>query len=172
MEDLAMTTLRKFKFVELPSGSNPLMNRRVKLIRKIEEQIKLASDPHYVRVETHMKGKGDARHQVRQEKKVASWAKEMADGTLLLVLRSGGILEIEPGRPGIVVASKDELPEVLNDLVTAVRNGELDGALSKVIKPKTKKNNTNPGAIAAAARVTEAAANASAEAKKRSKVSA
>jgi hypothetical protein len=170
MEDLAMTTLRKFKFVELPSGSNPLMNRRVKLIRKIEEQIKLASDPHYVRVETHMKGKGDARHQVRQEKKVASWAKEMADGTLLLVLRSGGILEIEPGRPGIVVASKDELPEVLNDLVTAVRNGELDGALSKVIKPKTKKNN-NPAERASNA-VNKAVADSTAEMKKRSKVPA
>jgi hypothetical protein len=149
-----MTTLKKFKFVELPSGSNPVMNRRVKLIRKLEEQIKLAADPHYVRVETHMKGKGDARHQVRQEKKVASWAKEMPDGTLLLVLRSGGILEIEAGRPGIVVASKAELPEVLNDLVTAVRNGELDNALAKLIKPaRTKKasasNTVNPGSATA-----------------------
>jgi hypothetical protein len=134
-----MTTLRKFKFVELPSGSNPLMNRRVKLIRKLEEQIKLAADPHYVRIETHMKGKGSERHQVRQEKKVASWVKEMPDGTLLLVLRSGGILEIEAGKPGIVVASRDELPEVLSDLVTAVRNGELDQALAKVIKAKPKK---------------------------------
>jgi Family of unknown function (DUF6641) len=165
-----MTTLRKFKFVELPSGSNPLMNRRVKLIRKIEEQIKLAADPHYVRIETHMKGKGAERHQVRQEKKVASWAKEMPDGSLLLVLRSGGILEVEPGKPGIVVPSKDELPGVLNDLVTAVRNSELDNALSKVIKTKPKKA-TN-AATAAAAKVNEAAANASAEMKKRNKVPA
>jgi hypothetical protein len=51
-----MTTLRKFKFVELPRGSNPVMNRRVKLIRKLEEQIKLANDSHYLRVETHMRG--------------------------------------------------------------------------------------------------------------------
>jgi hypothetical protein len=135
-----MTTLRKFKFVELPRGSNPLMNRRVKLIRKLEEQIKLAADPHYVRVETHMEGKGAERHQVRQEKKVAAWWRDQPDGTLLLILRSGGILEIEAGKPGIVVGSKDELPEVLSDLVTAVRNGELDDALAKLIKsPKSKK---------------------------------
>jgi hypothetical protein len=121
-----MTTLRKFKFVELPSGSNPLMGRRLKLIRKLEEQLKIAADPHYLRIETHMKGRGDARHQVRQEKKVASWVKEMPDGSLLLILRSGGILEIEAGKPGIVVASKDELPEVLNDLIVACRSGDLD----------------------------------------------
>jgi hypothetical protein len=134
-----MTTLRKFKFVELPSGSNPLMNRRVKLIKKIEEQIKLAADPHYVRIETHMKGKGTERHQVRQEKRVTAWWRDQPDGSVLLILRSGGILEVEPGKPGIVVASRDELPEVLSDLVTAVRNGELDQALAKVIKAKPKK---------------------------------
>jgi hypothetical protein len=84
---------------------------------------------------------------------VARWFREMPDGTLLLVLRSGGILEVEPGRPGIVVTSRDELPAVLNDLIAACRAGELDNALSKVIKAKTKKPtaSNNPATIAAAA---------------------
>ena len=43
-----MTThLKQLKFMAVPTGSNPVMDQRMNLIRRLEDQKKLAADPNY-----------------------------------------------------------------------------------------------------------------------------
>jgi hypothetical protein len=43
-------------------------------------------------------------------------------------------IEFEKGKAGIAVASLDELPALIDTLITAVRNGELDEQLALAAK--------------------------------------
>jgi hypothetical protein len=171
--ELEMSILKTLKTVPLPTGSNPVMNRRLRLIRRLEEQAKLAADPDYIRVSTHFTGKGTDRRPVRKEQKVSSWAKDQADGSVIFVVKAGmSAIELEPGsgKYGVLVASRDELPETISTLIEAVREGAFDHALAKTKTIKRKQNNS-PAANAASNAV-KAASNAAAEMKKRSKVPA
>ena len=49
-------------------------------------------------------------------------------------VRWGGI-EFEKGKNGIAIGSLDKIPLVIDILITAVRNGELDAQLAQVKKP-------------------------------------
>src|SRR5437764_9349314 len=81
MEDTEMSTiLKQLKLTAVPSGSNPVMDRRMSVIRRLEEQKQLSSDPQYVRVTTRWTGKGEARHQVEKTQRVLPWWKELPDG--------------------------------------------------------------------------------------------
>jgi hypothetical protein len=134
--------LKGLKTVEVPVGSNPVLNRRMRLIRRLEEQAKLAADPSYIRVTTSFKGKGAERHQVKREQRVSSWCKELPDGSCILTIRVGmSPVELEKGKPGILVPSKSELPSTIDTIIAGVRAGELDHALAptkKQPKPKAK----------------------------------
>jgi hypothetical protein len=60
-------------------------------------------------------------------------------------LRAGGKpIEFEKGKAGIAIPTMDKLPEVIDTLIAAVRNGELDAALAQAGKartvPKTKRS--------------------------------
>jgi hypothetical protein len=170
-----MSILNNLKIVALPTKSDPIMNRRLRLIRRLEEQAKLAADPDYIRVSTSFKGKGAERRQVRKEQRVSSWAKDQADGSVIFVVKAGmSAIELEQGsgKYGVLVASRDELPDTISTLIEAVREGDFDHALAKTKTIKRKqKSDTNPGAVAAS-KVVKAASNAAAEMKKRSKVPA
>ena len=49
-----------------------------------------------------------------------------------LFVRSGlKAIEFEKGKPAIAVSSLDKLPSVIDTLITAVRNGELDQQLAQ-----------------------------------------
>jgi hypothetical protein len=60
-----------------------------------------------------------------------------------LFVRSGlKPIEFEKGKPAIAVQSLDKLPSVIDTLITAVRNGELDqqlGDASKQSNPRKSK---------------------------------
>lgn len=46
------------------------------------------------------------------------------------------VIEFEKGKSAIAVPSIDKLPEVIDTVVAAVRNGELDEQLAQEIKAK------------------------------------
>jgi hypothetical protein len=49
------------------------------------------------------------------------------NGSYALFVRCGlKAIEFEKGKPAIAVSSLDKLPSVIDTLITAVRNGELD----------------------------------------------
>jgi hypothetical protein len=58
-----------------------------------------------------------------------------ADGSYVLFIRSGSkAIEFEKGRNAIAVPSLDKVPLVIDILITAVRNGELDVQLAQAKK--------------------------------------
>jgi hypothetical protein len=66
------TIVKQLKLTAVPRGSNPIMDQRMRLIRRLEEQKQLASDPHYVRVTRRWTGKGDARRQIEKTQRVSA----------------------------------------------------------------------------------------------------
>jgi len=55
------------------------------------------------------------------------WWRQHPNGSYALFVRSGlKAIEFEKGKPAIAVSSLDKLPSVIDTLITAIRNGELD----------------------------------------------
>jgi Family of unknown function (DUF6641) len=138
MED-AMTALKSLTFTTLPKiGANPTMDRRANIITRLEEQKRLVSDPAYVRtVRTWVKKDGQ-RTPVDKQQRVLPWWRMNANGTYAFFVRSGWKpIEFEKGKTAIAVPSLDKLPAVIDTLIAAVRNGELDEQLTQAKKPPT-----------------------------------
>ena len=61
-----------------------------------------------------------------------------ANGSYVFFIRSGSRpIEFEKGKNAIAVPSLDRVPLVIDILITAVRNGELDEQLAQTKKPAT-----------------------------------
>ena len=61
-----------------------------------------------------------------------------ADGFYVFFVRLGSKpIEFEKGKNAIAVPSLDKVPMVIDILITAVRNGELDRQLAQAKKPET-----------------------------------
>ena len=140
----APKTLKSLTFTVLPKiEANPVLERRNKTIVRLEEQKLLFKDPNYARtVRTSVKGQDGTRAVVEKQQRVAPWWVQLPDGSYLFTIRSGlRPIEFDKGKSAIVVQSQDRLPNIIETLITAVRNGELDeqlmqGSKSAVKKPK------------------------------------
>jgi hypothetical protein len=110
---------------------NPKLLRRQRLIDRLEEQQKFAADPTFtVLVRRWVKDSDGIKQPVERQKRVKPWWKTDGAGNLVLVLKNGlKTMEIEKGKPGIVVGAPARLEAVLATLVAATKAGELDGAL-------------------------------------------
>ena len=68
------------------------------------------------------------------------WWRPVQNGTYAFFIRSGlKPIEFAKDKTAIAVASIDKLPSVIDTLITAVRNGELDEALAQAAKQATPK---------------------------------
>ena len=113
----------------------PTVQRRNKLVAKLAEQIKLASDSAYrpVKLTWHKDSEG-REHRVEVPKRVKRWWTEQSNGTVLLTVRYGSKpLELAKGKNAIVVNSLVELPTVLAHLKTAAEKGEFDTLLEQQV---------------------------------------
>jgi hypothetical protein len=110
---------------------NPKLLRRQRLIERLEEQQKLAADPTFtVLVRRWIKDLDGVKQPFDRQKRVKPWWKADGAGNLVLVLKNGlKTLEVEKGKPGIVVGPVGRLETVLSTLIAAAKAGELDGAL-------------------------------------------
>ena len=69
---------------------------------------------------------------VEQQQRVPLWWRQHPNGSYALFVRSGlKPIEFEKGKPAIAVPSLDKLPSVIDTLITAIRNGELDHNLRR-----------------------------------------
>ena len=134
-----MSALKSLTFTTLPKiGANPTLDRRTKIIARLEEQKLLLNDPNYTRtVRTWVKKDGQLTP-VDKQQRVLPWWRVDTDGSYVFFVRVGSKpIEFEKGKNAIVVPSLDKLPAVINILITAVRNGELDAQLAQAKKPPT-----------------------------------
>jgi hypothetical protein len=138
-------SLKFLTFAVLPKlEANPILERRTKTIARLEEQKLLLKDPDYARtVRTSLKNQDGTRTIVEKQQRVPPWWVLLPDGSYLLTVKSGlKAIEFDKGKWAIVVLSQDKLPTIIDTLIGAVRNGELDEQLAQgrkirmVKKPK------------------------------------
>ena len=123
-----MNTLKSLTFTTLPTqGANPILHRRAKVIARLEEQKSILKGPNYTRTNRKWVKKDGERVMVEQQQRVPLWWRQHPNGSYALFVRSGvKAIEFEKGKSAIAVSSLDKLPSVIDTLITAVRNGELD----------------------------------------------
>jgi hypothetical protein len=137
-EDI-MTALKSLTFTTLPQpGANPTLDRRARIIERLEEQKLLLADPTYTRtVRTWVKKDGE-KTLVEKQQRILPWWRNHPNGSYVFFIRSGGKhVEFEKGKTAIAVASLDRLPSVIDTLIAAIRNGELDEQLAQASKQVT-----------------------------------
>ena len=84
-----------------------------------------------------MKKNGELTPILRQHR-VLPWWRVNANGSYVFFVRLGSKpIEFEQGKNAIAVPSVDKVPLVIDILITAVRNGELDQQLAQAKKPET-----------------------------------
>jgi hypothetical protein len=142
MED-KMVVLKSLTFTTIPTpGGNPTLDRRTKVIARLEEQKLLLKDPNYTRTVRTWAKKDGERVMVEKQQRVPMWWRQHSNGTYALFVRSGlKPIEFEKGKTAIAVSSLDKIPSVIDTLIAAVRAGELDQQLalsSKQVGTKRK----------------------------------
>jgi hypothetical protein len=132
MED-GTTSLKSLNIIPLPkSGSNPTLNRRAKIIARLEEQKLLLNDPTYTRsVRSWSKTDDGKKALVETKQRVLPWWSAQPNGSFVFFIRSGWKpIEFEKGKAAIVVPSLEKLPTIIDTLIAAVRNGYSLGRFS------------------------------------------
>jgi hypothetical protein len=141
MED-KMAVLKSLTFTTIPTtGGDPTLDRRTKIVARLEEQKLILKDPHYTRTVRNWVKKDGERVMVEKQQRVPLWWRQHPNGSYAFFVRSGlKPIEFEKGKAAIAVPSLDKLPSLIDTLITAVRHGELDAHLAptKQTAPKSK----------------------------------
>ena len=138
-----MNHLKSLAFVTLPKAiHDPRINRREKLIARLEEQRKLDEAPSYAQtIKQWKKAPDGSRTLTERPARLKPWWKQDADGKVFLTVRAGlHPIEFEKGKTAISIGSLDRLDDVLSTLIAATSAGELDTFLElAAAKKPTKK---------------------------------
>jgi hypothetical protein len=128
-----MTTLKSLTFTTLPKpGANPTLDRRAKVIARLEEQKLLPNDPNYTRTVRTSARKDGEKTVVEKQQRILPWWRTLPDGSYAFFVRSGlKPIEFDKGKTAIAVSSLDKLPSVIDTLIAALRAGELDEQLAQ-----------------------------------------
>ena len=131
-----MAMLKSLTFTALlQPGTDPVLDRRTKVIARLEEQKVLLNDPNYTRtVRTSVKKDGE-KTAIEKHQRVLPWWRIAPNGSFVFFIRAGHKpVEFEKGKSAIAVPSLEKLPSVIDMLIDAVRNGELDDQLAQASK--------------------------------------
>lgn len=138
------TALKSLTFTTLPKpGANPTLDRRNKIVTRLDEQKLLLGDPTYMRtVRSWSKDETGEKSLVEKKQRVLPWWTQMANGSFVFFVRAGWKpVEFEKGKAAIAVPSLDKLPSVIDTVIAAVRSGELDDQLAQAsAQAKTPKS--------------------------------
>ena len=132
----------KLKQYQRNNRNNPVLQRRIKLVARISEQIQLAENPHYkqISVRTVADDSGKIR-EVEVSKRVLCWWRVGADGTVELTVRYGSrVLELTKGMDAVELASVDELVPVLEQFKAAAERGEMDDMVAAQLAKRKRVN--------------------------------
>ena len=138
-----MSGLKAFNIVAMPKNiqSDPVLQRRGKMLAQLEQQIALAKDPNYALIVQKWKRNAEGvKELVEHRKRLKRWWLSDATGDTLFVVRYGSRpLEIDKGKTAINVGPKSNLIPAIEALMVAVRNGELDEPIKALDRNKIKK---------------------------------
>jgi Family of unknown function (DUF6641) len=113
------------------SMTDPILNRRQKMVVRLEQQKALANDPGHVEtIYRWVKNSQGVKERVKLEKPVRRWWRIDPLGKMYLKLKYGArTLELGIGKDAIVVASMKELTDTLDLLIEVTKEGGLDNLL-------------------------------------------
>jgi hypothetical protein len=99
MED-EMAALKSLTFTTIPTpGGNPTLDRRAKVIARLEEQKLLLKDPNYTRTVRTWVRKDGERVMLEKQQRMPPWWRQHPNGTYALFVRSGlKPIEFEKGK--------------------------------------------------------------------------
>lgn len=124
---------------------DPFQATRNKFLKALQQQIevvKAAIDGKQLlvsRVKVVKKEDGTT-ERVKGESPVRGWFKEAADGRLLVSLKiSNKPVELQKGKPNIVVSKLQEVVGVFEDAVKAVNAGEMDKFITASVAARAAK---------------------------------
>lgn len=131
-------SLKLLTFTALPPKSmSAIDGRRERLVERLQEQKLLLENSAYRRKTQHWTKINGQRQLTEKEQRVYPWWRTGPNGFVFAVRASGKPIEFEKGKAGIAVPTLDKLPGIIDTLVGAVRNGELDGILTQASKART-----------------------------------
>ncbi len=109
-----MTALKSLTFTTIPTPcGNPTLDRRARVIARLEEQKLILKDPNYTRTVKNWVKKDGVRTAVENQQRVPLWWRQAPNGSFALFVKSGlKPIEFEKGKPAIAVPSLDKLPSV------------------------------------------------------------
>jgi len=85
-----MAVLKSLTFTTLPTtGGNPILDRRSKIIARLEEQKLILKDPNYTRTVRNWVKKDGERVMVEKQQRVPLWWRQHPNGSYALFVRSG-----------------------------------------------------------------------------------
>lgn len=123
-----MTFLNTLKFTAVVETKPSLLDRqRATLIANLKDQLIRLEDTLHTKSRMKWIKENGEKRLIEKLTPVRPWWKETLDGKVVLFVRSGlKKIEFEKGKTAIVLSSRDELPKVLNGLIEATQNGEMD----------------------------------------------
>jgi hypothetical protein len=126
-----MTFLNTLTFTNaLEAKPSPLQRKRASLVRNLKDQLTLLNNPNLVKSRTKRVESNGQKEIVELSIPVRPWWRETIDGKLTFFLKSGlKRIDFEKGQTAILVPSKAALPELINGLIKAVEQGELDNLI-------------------------------------------
>jgi len=131
----ALNTL-KLTATKKPSHIPNVVQRRVKLARRLWEQIELAKAEQsgtkfaVPKLRSYTDRESGLRKQIETNKRLKSWVFVGDNGKLAIAIRYGTkVLELAKGKYAIEVANNNEVVPTLQIIKTAVETGELDAAI-------------------------------------------
>jgi hypothetical protein len=133
-------SLKGLTFIAMPTtGSNPVVDRRTRLIAKLEEQKSLAADAKFTRTVRRRVKEGGENKLVEKQMKIQPWWKPTANGYAFFI-RLGQFVEFSKGQKAVAIASLDKLPGTIDTLIAAIKAGELDQQIAAAsVRPTAKK---------------------------------
>lgn len=129
-----MSGLKALSLIAAPIqvARDPKLVRREKLLAQLDQQLSLARDEEFmVRTKRWIRQDDGSKVLTERVKRVNRWWRDDGKGGCFMVLRYGNkLVELAPGKTAVAVGSKDKLESVIVTVMNAVRDGELDGAMS------------------------------------------
>jgi hypothetical protein len=134
---MSSSILKSFTFVPQPkASSDPLIQKRDRMIARLEDQKKLLADSNFVRtVKRWERKEGGEKVLLEKPLRTSKWWQPDQNGGYVMTMKVGSKrIEFEKGKAAIAVGSLDKLPAVIDTLIKAVRAGELDDQLKQTSK--------------------------------------
>ncbi|MBM3575479.1 MAG: hypothetical protein FJX39_07135 [Alphaproteobacteria bacterium] len=121
---------------------SPLQRKRASLLRNLKDQLALLDNPNLAKTRFKRVEAEGCKEVVELRIPVRPWWRETIDGKLTFFLKSGlKRIEFEKGQTAILVPNKEALPGLINGLIKAVEQGELDNLIvdKTEVKPIQRK---------------------------------